>query len=299
LIVADFIGYWEAICPVKTATPKALASLYKTPAGNLVIAVTNRQPQATEVTVTVDLKALGLEGKAVTAIDDTIAGLALWGGPCLPNAHAMMDCRLKLPCLVRALKLTKFGDPPRGYASPGVEYPTDVERVAKWGNWHCGENKARFQQATVVEESSVVERFLCGQAVRVVIIGGRHWQIKLEGDDWLKSIHHPTAALMQVDSDLLDDTRSVAQGLGLEVAANDYIITDDGIPHLLEVNHIPNVTRFPEIWEGYAEVHFGSRIGADLTGRERPRSTGIPALGTLAAMPSGLFVRVQPPFHIL
>src|SRR5256885_845111 len=34
---------------------------------------------------------------------DFIAGLALWGGPCLPNARAMMDCRLKLPCLVRAL----------------------------------------------------------------------------------------------------------------------------------------------------------------------------------------------------
>ena len=184
---------------------------------------------------------------------DLIAGLALWGGPCLPNAQAMMDCRLKLPCLVRALKLTRFAEPPRGYASPGVEYSTDVDRVAKWGNWHCGENKARFQQPTILEESSVVERFLCGEAVRVVIIGDRHWQIKLEGDDWLKSIHHPTAALMEVNGDLLDDTRHVAKGLGLEVAANDYMITEDGLPHLLEVNHIPNVTRFPEIWDGYAD----------------------------------------------
>ena len=32
---------------------------------------------------------------------DFIAALALWNGPCLPNAFAMMDCRLKLPCLVR------------------------------------------------------------------------------------------------------------------------------------------------------------------------------------------------------
>src|SRR5689334_12424364 len=33
---------------------------------------------------------------------DFISALALWGGSCLPNPRAMMDCRLKLPCLVRA-----------------------------------------------------------------------------------------------------------------------------------------------------------------------------------------------------
>jgi hypothetical protein len=37
---------------------------------------------------------------------DFIAALALWGGPCLPRARAMIDCRLKLPCLVRALDYT-------------------------------------------------------------------------------------------------------------------------------------------------------------------------------------------------
>src|SRR5262245_10944232 len=39
---------------------------------------------------------------------DFITGLALWGGPCLPNAQAMMDCRLKLPCLARAMKHSRF-----------------------------------------------------------------------------------------------------------------------------------------------------------------------------------------------
>src|SRR3954467_2352072 len=27
-----------------------------------------------------------------------LTALALWGGPCLPNGHGMMDCRLRLPC---------------------------------------------------------------------------------------------------------------------------------------------------------------------------------------------------------
>jgi hypothetical protein len=184
---------------------------------------------------------------------DFIAGLALWGGPCLPNARAMMDCRLKLPCLVRALRYTEFGSPARGYVSANTEYSTDVERVAKWGNWHCGENKARFDRAWQSDESAIVERFLIGDAIRVVVIGDRHWQIKLEGDDWLKSIHHEAATFMEPDDRLVNDTRRVAAGLGLEIAANDYIVTEDGTPHFLEVNHIPNVTRFPEIWEAYAE----------------------------------------------
>lgn len=184
---------------------------------------------------------------------DFIAGLALWGGPCLPNARAMMDCRLKLPCLVRALQFTEFGDPPRGFASAGVEYSTEVERVAKWGNWHCGENKERFSHTWQAQKSAIVERYLVGEAVRVVVIGQHHWQIKLEGDSWLKSIHHPAATFMEPDPRLVRDTRNVAKGFGLEIVANDYIVTADGQPHLLEVNHIPNVTRFPEIWEAYAD----------------------------------------------
>jgi hypothetical protein len=184
---------------------------------------------------------------------DLIAGLALWGGPCLPNATAMMDCRLKLPCLVRALKFTQFASPARGYASPNVDYATDVERVAKWGNWHCGENKARFTGKYESPESAIIERYLVGQAIRVVVIGNRSWQVKLAGDDWLKSIHHPTACLMDPDPLLVSDTQNVARGFGLEIAANDYIVTPDGQPHLLEVNHIPNVTRFPEIWDAYSD----------------------------------------------
>jgi hypothetical protein len=184
---------------------------------------------------------------------DFITGLALWDGPVLPNAHAMMDCRLKLPCLVKALQYTRFGTSPRGYASPGVTIDAADERVAKWGNWHCGENKVRFSGSWTADEPSIIEHYLDGQAVRVVLIGDRCWQIKLEGDDWLKSIHHDNAAFMEIDPALVSDAEAVRAGFGLELMANDYIVSPDGTPHLLEVNHIPNVTRFPEIWETYRD----------------------------------------------
>jgi hypothetical protein len=184
---------------------------------------------------------------------DFIAGLALWGGACLPNARAMMECRLKLPCLVRALEYTQFGAPLRGFASPGVYYSTETVRVAKWGDWHCGENKETFDSNWTGDEPAIIEHFLQGDSVRVVLIGEQAWQIKLEGDDWRKSIHHSTAELMEIDPLLLEDTRRIGASFGLEIVANDYIVTPDNTRHLLEVNHIPNVTRFPEIQSAYRD----------------------------------------------
>jgi glutathione synthase/RimK-type ligase-like ATP-grasp enzyme len=99
----------------------------------------------------------------------------------------------------------------------------------------------------------VIEHFLQGEAVRIVVIGDRAWQIKLEGDGWLKSIHHENATFMQLDTELLDDTLTLKRAFGLDIIANDYIVTDEGSKHLLEVNHIPNVTRFPDIWDAYRE----------------------------------------------
>ena len=187
---------------------------------------------------------------------DVLAGLALWGGPCLPGAAAMTDCRLKLPCLARALRYTAFGAPDRGFASAGLRVPAapdpaDRPGVAKWGNWHCGENKARFDAAYTPAENCVLEPFIEGEAVRLLIIGDRSWQIRLAGDGWLKSIHHADADFMPVDPRLEEDARRVAAGFGLELLANDYILSPDGAPSLLEVNHVPNVTRFPAVWGAY------------------------------------------------
>lgn len=184
---------------------------------------------------------------------DFISGLALWGGPCLPNARAMMDCRLKIPCLIRALDYTRFGAPRRGYVSAETRYVGDGERVAKWGNWHCGENKERFSGIWESPDPCLIEPFLPGASVRIVVMGDLAWQIRLEGSDWRKSIHAEDADFMEPDPELVADTRAVGAGFGLEMLANDYIVTDTGSKHLLEVNHIPNVNRFPLLWTVYRD----------------------------------------------
>jgi hypothetical protein len=164
----------------------------------------------------------------------------------------MMDARLKFPCLIRALQHSRFGMP-RDFASAQAYYSASHERVAKWGNWHCGENKERFTGSWSGQEAAIIEPFLDGEAVRVVIIGDKAWQIKLEGDNWLKSIHHGSADFMPLDTDLAEDTENIRRAFGLEIVANDYIVGHDGSKHLLEMNHIPNVTRFPELWDAYVD----------------------------------------------
>lgn len=184
---------------------------------------------------------------------DVITALALWRGPCLPSARGLLDCRLRLPCLARALSVTRFGALPRGFAHQGIPLKADTETVAKWGNWHCGENKQKFTDLYTSQEPTLFEPFIKGEAVRIMIIGQKFWQIRLMGDSWLKSIHHQDAALMPVDEELLEDTRRLGEALSLEMLGVDYMISEEGQKYLLEVNHIPNVTRFPELRSAFLD----------------------------------------------
>src|SRR5262245_25481501 len=86
---------------------------------------------------------------------DVLTALALWGGPCLPGAQGLLDCRLRLPCLARSLQVTRFGAMRRSYADRDQELTFDKETVAKWGNWHCGENKERFKGRRASEVPTV------------------------------------------------------------------------------------------------------------------------------------------------
>jgi hypothetical protein len=185
---------------------------------------------------------------------DFITGLALWDGPCMPSARGLLDCRLRLPCLARALKVTRFGRMPRSWLAPGRTISLDRDSVAKWGDWHCGENKARFTGEYTAQEPTIVEPFIDGEAVRIALVGERAWQIRLAGDAWLKSIHHPDAAFMAIDDELLADARALQAQLGLEVTGIDYMVGADGEKHLLEVNHAANVTVFPDIREAFLEL---------------------------------------------
>jgi RimK-like ATP-grasp domain len=175
---------------------------------------------------------------------DFITLLALWDGKCLPNASAMMDLRLRHSGLVRSLKASKFKNLKRGMSIKAESWKTDKSIVAKWGNWHCGENKHLFDKHWDTTEATLFEPFIDGEAVRIMLVGDKAWQIHLDGDDWKKSIHHQDAVQMEIDEDLLEDAKAISKYFDLEIVGIDYMIDKNNNKYLLEVNHIPNVTVF-------------------------------------------------------
>lgn len=46
----------------------------------------------------------------------------------------------------------------------------------------------------------------------------------------------------------------LADQFGLRTVGVDYMVTQDGGRYLLEVNHVPNVTVFPEVREAYLDL---------------------------------------------
>lgn len=176
---------------------------------------------------------------------DLLTMLTLWNGPCLPNAQGMMDLRQRIPGLARALQITKFGGIKRGMVIGAQDWFSHEEVVAKWGIWHCGDDKHKFKDTWTSTETSVIEPFITGEAVRIMIVGDQYWQIQLTGDTWLKSIHNAGAKEMELDPELLEDSLAIARHFKLEAVGVDYMVGNNGERYLLEVNHIPNVTVFP------------------------------------------------------
>ena len=182
---------------------------------------------------------------------DFITLLALWNGPCLPNATAMMNLRERIQGLIRSLEVSNFDGIPRGMTIGKQKYNSSKEVVAKWGVWHCGEDKHKFNGEWQSEETSVIEDFIEGEAVRIMLIGDKYWQIRLTGDTWLKSIHNDGSWEMELDESLLRDSQEIAKSFGIEMVGIDYMMGTNGVNYLLEVNHIPNITVFPFIKEAF------------------------------------------------
>jgi hypothetical protein len=184
---------------------------------------------------------------------DFLTLLSLWDGPCLPNATGMMDLRMRIPGLARALKVSKYGGIKRSMVIGQQDWESEKEVVAKWGIWHCGEDKHKFSGSWQSQETSVIEEFIGGEAVRIMIIGDRYWQIRLTGEGWLKSIHNEGSWEMDVDPELLADGIAISKHFKLDTVGIDYMIGKDGNHYILEVNHIPNVTVFPFINEVFID----------------------------------------------
>jgi hypothetical protein len=136
------------------------------------------------------------------------------------------------------------GSVARGFAGPGRQVTFEGERVFKWSNRHCGDDKAKQAAPFVSNEPTLIEPFLEGTSERILLVGDAVWNLDYESSDWRKNVGSVVRARTTPDRDLVSRARRTAQALGLRVVGVDYLVASSG-PALLEINAYPGLTDAP------------------------------------------------------
>jgi hypothetical protein len=162
--------------------------------------------------------------------------LALGTTPTFPDLRATLVLDERAMALLLALRADEARSR-RGFVSPGIEVRLEREHVLKWGNRHCGDDKARAVGSIIIRNASVVEPFVEGSSERILLVGDHAWHLRYESTDWRKNVG-ATVTRIEPDEELVDRARRTSQRLGLAVAGVDYVVGTKGAT-LLEVNAYP------------------------------------------------------------
>jgi glutathione synthase/RimK-type ligase-like ATP-grasp enzyme len=124
--------------------------------------------------------------------------------------------------------------------------------VLKVGLAHRGEGKilvsSRDHWATLERwtDTATLEPFFQGHSVRVLVIGDYVTSFEVINDrSWIKNSAGCDVLDWDASEELVAHARAVAKCLDLEVCGVDYVITNDGLAHLLEANQFPGLTTIP------------------------------------------------------
>ena len=94
--------------------------------------------------------------------------LALSATTTFPDIGATLPLDERAMALLLASRADERG-PGRGFVPAGIDAKVTREQVLKWGNRHCGEDKARASGVVHVEHDSIVEPFVEGFSERIFI----------------------------------------------------------------------------------------------------------------------------------
>jgi len=180
--------------------------------------------------------------------------IALSDVPCFPDVRRTLPLDDKVVGLVMALQAN--GPKLRRGFVPGGLTPENFEgeRVFKWGNRHCGENKIRAGVQTNLPAPAVVEPFVEGVSERILLVGKKAWQLRYESSDWRKNVRSTITVLDKPRPDLLEYALRIQEDLGLTVAGIDFISPTPGVSFLLEVNAYPALDDVPEATTAFLDM---------------------------------------------
>jgi hypothetical protein len=174
--------------------------------------------------------------------------LALGSTSTFPDVGATLPLDERAMALLLALRAEGLVSR-RGFLPRGVPVTVEGEHVLKWGNRHCGEDKARVTGKFDPVNDAVIEPFVTGRSVRILLVGDRAWQLHYESADWRKNVG-ATITVADVDPELLARARRTADRLGLAIAGVDYVVTESDAV-LLEVNAYPGMEDLPDASEAF------------------------------------------------
>ncbi len=127
--------------------------------------------------------------------------------------------------------------------------PLPYPFVMKVGYEHRGLGKylvEKDEDLKQVQADDIItyEPFFKGSSVRILIIDEFYFGIKIDNkESWIANSPGAETFIFEVDkkSDIAIHARNVANYFGLEFAGVDYIVSDDGKHHFLEINQFPGL----------------------------------------------------------
>jgi len=155
--------------------------------------------------------------------------LALGTTPTFPDVRATLPLDERAMALLLALRVDEAGSR-RGFVPRGIEVRLEREHVLKWGNRHCGDDKARAVGPTAIQNAAVVEPFVEGSSERILLVGDHAWHLRYESTDWRRNVG-ATVTRIEPDEEFVDRARRTTRRLGLAVAGVDYVVGTKGATH--------------------------------------------------------------------
>lgn len=140
---------------------------------------------------------------------------------------------------------------------------TVVDWVMKWGNAHQGKDKRlvtrpkdNLRLSTLPKEEIILEPFVPGRSIRILIIQGKVWKIEhVNRKNWIKNVD-PEQELINpegVPQEMINQAMAVSTKYNLDLVGVDFQLGKDGQIFPLEINVMPGVPEDDRIKKAYAQ----------------------------------------------
>lgn len=177
--------------------------------------------------------------------------------PCWPNADALLKMTDRHSVMNECInagfvnhKVYQCNYKDFHSISKSLQYPY----VIKTGTEHRGIGKNLVLRRDDIplewDGLATIEPYFEGESVRVLIIGKDIFSFKTTNpDSWIKNSPGADIEKCSVNEDVVKHAQDIARYFDIDIAGVDYIVSENGHAHFLEVNQYPGLGVFDDVEE--------------------------------------------------